>query len=484
MIAHLWISTVVLLIAMLAARFLPLTARTRYAVLMCGLFKFAIPPVALPFKSPVVLPARLLGGSLPAAPLTPAPASHWPVVPMVWIVTAIALAFAWLIAHRRMVVSALGGARPAAPREQGALVSVRREMHLRRSVEIARSSFCEVPAVVRVIRPVILLPDGGCDALDDRELEALLRHECAHIARSDNAVALAESAIVAAFWFHPLVWIAQRAIASAREQACDEIAAATPDAIDSYISALSKICRAIAAPRLAGVSCIASANIKERLDHLMRYESLRTRAFSHKAVLILAALLVAAACLGSGLQPGESSKPAPYIFYSDAIPATQPNMLSFVGNLVEVATGNSLASPQVLFPRGVSASMRTSTGDGVNKLEFLIVIRDEGDVVDSTLTVYKNGALLQESKYQAAIRHPRNYSGEPITLNLHDADIKDVLGMFQTLTGTQIEYPESLKGKVTINAHNMPWDQMFDSILRTQHLTYEMKGKTIVIKNQ
>ncbi len=245
MITHLWISTIVLLLAMLAARFLPLTARTRYAVLLCGLFKFAIPAVTLTYKSPVALPIRVLNGTVPLGPLMPVPVSRWPLVLQIaWIVPAAAIAVAWLIAHRRMVASALKGSRPASPREQSALAAVRRQLDLRRSVELVRSSVCEAPAVVRIIRPIIILPDGGCDGLDQGELESLLRHECAHIARADNAIALAESAIRAAFWFHPLVWIAQRSIASAREQACDETAAGTPDAIETYISALSKICRA------------------------------------------------------------------------------------------------------------------------------------------------------------------------------------------------------------------------------------------------
>ncbi|PYQ49679.1 MAG: hypothetical protein DMF59_12910 [Acidobacteria bacterium] len=484
MITHLWISTVILLLAMLAARFLPLTARTRYGVLVCGLFKFAIPAVTLTFKSPIVLPIRVLNGTMPLGPLMPAPVSHWPLVLQIaWIAPAAAIATAWLIAHRRMVASALKGSRPASPREQNALASVRRQLHLRRSVEVVRSSVCEAPAVVRVIRPIIILPDGGCDSLDDGELESLLRHECAHVARADNAIALAEAAIIATFWFHPLLWIAQRAIASAREQACDEAAAGTPEAIDTYMSALSKICRAILAPRLAGVSCMASAHLEERLDHLMRYQSLRNRALSHRIVLAFSALLVVGATLGSGLKAIESSsKTTPFTLYADARPSDEPKTLTFVGNIVEVATGRSFANPEVKFPRGVPASMRTSTSDGVNKLDFQVEIHDAGDTVTATMSVFKNGTLLQESNYETIIGKPRNYTGKPISLNLHDADVKDVLRMFGQLTGTKINYSETLQGKVTINVHDMPWDQAFEAILRMQHLSWKMEGDTITIR--
>ena len=47
MISHLVLSTLVLAIAIAAARLLPLTARTRHALLLAGLAKFAIPPALL-----------------------------------------------------------------------------------------------------------------------------------------------------------------------------------------------------------------------------------------------------------------------------------------------------------------------------------------------------------------------------------------------------------------------------------------------------
>ena len=40
--------------------------------------------------------------------------------------------------------------------------------------------------------------------LDDDELESLLAHECPHVARRDNFIALIEALLRAVFWFNPL----------------------------------------------------------------------------------------------------------------------------------------------------------------------------------------------------------------------------------------------------------------------------------------
>ncbi len=296
-----------------------------------------------------------------------------------------------------------------------------------------------------------------------------------------------ESATIAAFWFHPLIWVAQRAIASAREQACDETAASTPEAVETYISALTKICNAALAPSTAGVSCMASAHLKERLEHLMRYDS--HRAFSHRIVVILATLVVGGVTLASDIKPiGDASK-YPYNMFIEVHPGDDPDSLVFSGRIVDATTNRLFAQPNVEFKRGGSARIRTRSSDGITDREAEIDVRDTGSSIAVVLHMSKDGAVIQESKYQVTPRTDRKpresaYTGAPITLNLSDADIKDVLRTFSQLTGTKIDYPDSLQGKVTIYVRDMPWDEAFESILREQHLSWEMQGKTIVVKQK
>ena len=500
-ITHLWSSTLVLLIALIAARLLPLTARTRYVALLCGLAKFAIPSVAITAplaalgldltnigrRSTGVISMEWLGGPATLRTLPSHAATRWPlVIGVAWIVSAAALAIGWAIARRRLVSSALHAASAAAPRERAALAAARRDLGLRTSVEVMRSAICEAPAVVRIIRPVVVLPDGGCDVLNDTELESLLRHECAHVARRDNLVGLCESAIAAAFWFHPLIWIAQRAVATAREEACDETAASSEGSVDSYVSALSKICSALVAPRLAGVSCMASAHLKERLNHIMSYESLRSRALSHRFVVAFAAVAVLAVTVGSGLHAAASSESNDrFKLYWSIVPGDLPDRLTFTGRVVEGANSLLVAAPSVSLMRGSSATASTVAEGRDVRLE----IRDSGSTVNVVMRISENGVLLQESTYSGVPKAdgPRNkwgrsYTGAPISVNLKNADIKDVLDTFEKITSTHIQYPKTLQGSVTLDVKDMPWDEAMDIVLEQNHLTYELKGDAIIIK--
>lgn len=508
-ITHIWTSTLFLAAVMLAARFLPLTARTRYVLLLSGLFKFAVPAIA------IVAPLRFIGIDLdrvfhrPAGTIAmqwltapvrfPAPPVEntidWRLVlALLWIASAILLALTWAVARRRLINSALAATFVASPRERQALTAARHALGLRTSIDIRRSTICEAPAVVRVIRPVVVLPDGGCDLLDDSELESLLRHECAHVARRDNLIGIGESAIVAAFWFHPLVWLAQRAIAAAREEACDEMAAASPSSVETFVSALTKICSALVAPRLAGVSCMASAHLKERLNHLMAYETLRHRALPHRFVTVFAALAVVFIAAGSGFSASPSGSTSStedrYRLHWSVRPGETPKNWTFRGTVVDTATNVILTEPSFEFRRGGKGKAQAGTDTGDNERMVTIDIRDAGAQIEVELRVTENGVPVQISKFAAAPQPdnvPRNasgrrYTGEKISLNLDNADIKDVLRTFSKLTGMKIEFSPDLQGSVTLDIRDMPWDEAFDAALRQNGLTYELKNGAAFVK--
>jgi len=73
----------------------------------------------------------------------------------------------------------------------------------------------------------------------------------------------------------------------------------------------------------------------------------------------------------------------------------------------------------------------------------------------------------------------RVYTGEPISLNLKDADIKDVLRTFAQLTGLNIAVDPDVGGSVTVDFIDVPWDQALDLILRQNGLTYVLEGNVM-----
>ena len=75
----------------------------------------------------------------------------------------------------------------------------------------------------------------------------------------------------------------------------------------------------------------------------------------------------------------------------------------------------------------------------------------------------------------------RQYTGDPITLNLKDADIKDTLQRFSELTQLNIVLDPDVRGTVTVSLTDIPWDQALELILRINQLGYVIEGNVMRI---
>jgi type IV pilus assembly protein PilQ len=79
------------------------------------------------------------------------------------------------------------------------------------------------------------------------------------------------------------------------------------------------------------------------------------------------------------------------------------------------------------------------------------------------------------------VRTAQAYSGEKISLNLANADIRDVLKVFGDLTGLEITFAPEVQGSVSVNYSGTPWDQALDEILTENGLTYKLEGNKMYI---
>lgn len=73
------------------------------------------------------------------------------------------------------------------------------------------------------------------------------------------------------------------------------------------------------------------------------------------------------------------------------------------------------------------------------------------------------------------------YTGEPISLDLKDADIKDVFRTISELTGLNIVIDPDVKGTVTVRLENVPWDQALELILKQNGLGYILENNVMRI---
>lgn len=78
------------------------------------------------------------------------------------------------------------------------------------------------PAVIGIWKPLILLPAAVVQGKTAKELEPILAHELVHVRRGDLWVGLAQVLSQSLWWFHPLVWLANRFLTRDAERCCDE----------------------------------------------------------------------------------------------------------------------------------------------------------------------------------------------------------------------------------------------------------------------
>jgi len=75
----------------------------------------------------------------------------------------------------------------------------------------------------------------------------------------------------------------------------------------------------------------------------------------------------------------------------------------------------------------------------------------------------------------------RVFNGEPISMNLKGADLTDVLATFAEITGLNMAIDPGVRGSVTVDFVDVPWDQALDIILRQNSLTYVLEGNVMRI---
>ena len=64
----------------------------------------------------------------------------------------------------------------------------------------------------------------------------------------------------------------------------------------------------------------------------------------------------------------------------------------------------------------------------------------------------------------------QKYSGEPISVNLKDVDLRDFFRLIHEISGLNVVVDPSVKGSLTIVLDDVPWDQALDIVLKNNDL--------------
>ena len=119
--------------------------------------------------------------------------------------------------------------------------SIFKEFNIKTNVLFGSSKRVDGPVTFGFVKPMILLPIGLVNALCVDEVEAIIRHELAHIARHDYVFKMIQSAIESLFYYTPGTWWLTKMVDIDREQCCDDYAIRSGSSAAAYVNALYKV---------------------------------------------------------------------------------------------------------------------------------------------------------------------------------------------------------------------------------------------------
>ena len=76
------------------------------------------------------------------------------------------------------------------------------------------------------------------------------------------------------------------------------------------------------------------------------------------------------------------------------------------------------------------------------------------------------------------------FQGEPVTLKLVDVSLVDFFRAISELSGLNILIDPDVTGTITINVEQVPWDQLFEAVLRSHSLARSIEGNLVRISTK
>lgn len=269
-----------------------LLAATFGAILLLPIASGVLPPVQVGVpvgvESRAALPPLVMGGDASPAVATAEAGTRVPPV------TALApelslsnvLLAAWAIGAVFFLLPVMIGLwqirslrRSGLPwrRGQSVVETLALDSGIHRCVEVLLHEALPGPMTCGVVHPVIVLPRDA-ENWSQEDLNRATIHELEHIRRGDAVTHCLARIVCAAYWFHPLVWIAWRRLVLEAERSCDDAVLGRSEAT-AYADQLVELAKRLSAPQRSPLLAMANrADLATRVGAVLDARQRRGRA--------------------------------------------------------------------------------------------------------------------------------------------------------------------------------------------------------------
>jgi type IV pilus assembly protein PilQ len=189
---------------------------------------------------------------------------------------------------------------------------------------------------------------------------------------------------------------------------------------------------------------------------------------------------VSTAALSAPSEPKpQASKPAAqdfvvvepsYAAKKDAAPVETPaRVVEAASRFVERPEGNLLPAANAAMPAQDASASSSSSSQAPAAVSPVTAIEPA-----------VNMAAEQKTRPAQASSGPK-YTGEPISVNLKDVDLKDFFRLIHEISGLNVVLDPEVKGTLTIVLDDVPWDQALDIVLKNNTLSRQLDGNVLRI---
>lgn len=98
---------------------------------------------------------------------------------------------------------------------------------------------------------------------------------------------------------------------------------------------------------------------------------------------------------------------------------------------------------------------------------------------DNKLTVSVKPLTEEDAVRRKADRF--TYTGEKLSLNFQDIDVRSVLQLIADFTDLNLVASDTVRGNITLRLQNVPWDQALDLVLKTKGLDQRKVGNVLMV---
>ena len=299
-----------------------------------------------------------------------------------------------------------------------------------KNIQLTASALVKVPMVVGWLKPVILMPVAAINHLTTEQVEAILAHELAHVARYDYVVNILQTVVEALFYFNPAVWWISSRIRIERENCCDDMAVVACGNSIAYAKALVSLQEMHQAQPMLALSFSKNKNqLLSRIQRILQSPDKKSNAMEKiTATVLLLGTVLLLSVQAQNTQPQPAPEQAS--IFTDVPTFTSPTDTLPKENNLEMSPTNELI--KIVKKDGEVVELTYKDGE-LDKAkingkeqpveEYEEYLKEVGAEEIEVIHVFKDRSASRQL-LSGDFRYNKNKDGEEIDVKIKDGEIK------------------------------------------------------------